>query len=145
MFCENEDGTLEIQYFEPEETSYYQIFLNSYTYRENCYSCPYACDNRQGDITIGDYWCVELVHPELISENGGSLEYENGTSCMIINNIHGQEMLKEFGEGIQKWPSTYENAAKYNGQLNVPSVMKPEREEIFTLYKDGYEKPCVLG
>ena len=102
ILCENEDGTLETRYFEPEEPSYYQMFLNFYTYRENCYSCPYACDNRQGDITIGDYWCAELVHPELISENGGPLEHENGTSCMIINNIHGQEMLRRFGEGIEK-------------------------------------------
>lgn len=140
ILCENEDGILETRYFEPEESSYYQMFLNSFTYRENCYSCPYACDNRQGDITIGDYWCVELVHPELISENGGPLEHENGTSCMIINNIHGQEMLRRFGDGIEKWSSAYENAAKYNGQLKVPSMMKPEREEVFTLYKEGYEK-----
>lgn len=140
MLCENKDGTLESRYFEPEESSYYQMFLNSYIYRENCYTCPYACDNRQGDITIGDYWCVELVHPELITENGGSLDYEKGISCMIINNNHGKEMLKRFGEGIKRWPSTYENAAKYNGQLKAPSVMKPEREKVLALYKDGYDK-----
>ena len=49
-------------------------------------------------------------------------------------------MLKRFGGGIKKWSSTYANAAKYNGQLKVPSMMKPEREEVFTLYKEGYEK-----
>ena len=67
-------------YFETEESSYYQMFLNSYTYRENCYTCPYASDRRPGDITIGDYWCIELVHPELLSENGGDLDHNKGVS-----------------------------------------------------------------
>lgn len=50
--------------------------MTSYTYRDSCYCCPYAGENRQGNITIGDFWCVELVHPELIKENNGPLHYQ---------------------------------------------------------------------
>lgn len=107
-------------YFEPEESSYYQMFLNSYTYRENCYTCPYASDHRPGDITIGDYWCIELVHPELLAENGGPLDHEKGVSCMIVNNDHGQALLGTYGGGILRWPSTYEKASKYNHQFSPP-------------------------
>lgn len=28
--------------------------------------CPFASEYRQGDITIGDYWGIELVHPEYL-------------------------------------------------------------------------------
>lgn len=138
MNCENMDGSLEQYYFEPEESSYYQMFLNSYTYRENCYSCPYACDNRQGDITIGDYWCIELVHPELVIENDGLLDSEKGVSCLIINNSQGREMFERFGSGILYFDSTYEKAAKYNAQLNRPSELKPERKKVFIIYAKGY-------
>lgn len=127
-------------YFEPEESSYYQMFLNSYTYRENCYTCPYASDHRPGDITIGDYWCIELVHPELLAENGGPLDHEKGVSCMIVNNDHGQALLGTYGGGILRWPSTYEKASKYNHQLIGPSQLKPERETVLSLSRENYEK-----
>lgn len=128
----------ETVYFEPEESSYYQMFLNSYTYRENCYSCPYASDHRPGDITIGDYWCVELVHPELLKENGGPLDHEAGVSCMIVNNDKGQQLLDLAGDGIVKWASTYEKASKYNRQLTAPSVLKPERDIVLALCRSSY-------
>ncbi len=129
----------ETVYFEPEESSYYQMFLNSYTYRENCYSCPYASDHRPGDVTIGDYWCIDLVHPELLRENGGPLDHESGTSCLIVNNEKGKQLMEQFGDGILRWTSTYEKASKYNRQLTAPSIRKPERETVLALWRGGYE------
>lgn len=140
MTLEDIEGKKRTVYFEPEESSYYQMFLNSYTYRENCYTCPYASVHRPGDITIGDYWCIELVHPELLRENNGPLEYEEGVSCLIVNNAKGQKMLERYGRGIQRWDSSYENASKYNHQLTAPSAMKPEREIVLALSRNGYDK-----
>ena len=127
-------------YFEPEESSYYQMFLNSYTYRENCYHCPYASDHRPGDITIGDYWCVELVHPELLKENGGQLDHEAGASCLIVNNLKGRQLLEEVGAGIEKWKSTYEDASKYNRQLTASSQQKTERKSVLLLSRESYAR-----
>ncbi len=126
--------------FEPEESSYYQMFLNSYTYRENCYTCPYASDHRPGDITIGDYWCIELVHPELLAESGGPLDSAMGVSCLIVNSPKGCELLERYGKGIHRWESSYENASKYNRQLTAPSQMKPERQTVLALSREDYEK-----
>ena len=132
-------STNETIYFEPEESSYYQLFLNSYTYRENCYSCPYASDHRPGDITIGDYWCIELVHPELLIENGGEINHEKGVSCMIINNDKGNELFSRYGSGIKHWKSSYENASKYNRQLTAPSHLKEERNIVLELARNNYK------
>lgn len=131
--------TNETIYFEPENSSYYQLFLNSYTYRENCYSCPYASEHRPGDITIGDYWCIELVHPELIVENGGEIDHEKGVSCMILNNDKGNELLSNYGSGIKRWKSSYENASKYNRQLTAPSQLKEERDLVLELARNDYK------
>lgn len=139
MTLKKQNNVKKIVLFEPEKSSYYQMFLDQYTYRESCYSCPYASDRRPGDITIGDYWCVELAHPELMRDNGGNITPEAGVSCMIINNFHGRQMMQKYGNGIQYFESSYENVAKYNGQLSRPSNLKPEREKVFKIYRDdGY-------
>lgn len=135
----NKNNEEKYTYFEPKESSYYQMFLNSYTYRDSCYCCPYAGENRQGNITIGDFWCVDLVHPELIKENNGPLRYQEGTSCLIINDEKGEELIKEYGKGLQLWKSSYENAVKYNGQLKESSKCPKEREIVLKKYKKGYQ------
>ncbi|MCD7864670.1 MAG: Coenzyme F420 hydrogenase/dehydrogenase, beta subunit C-terminal domain [Clostridiales bacterium] len=133
------DATEGESHFEPEESSYYQMFLNSYTYRENCYSCPYASDNRQGDITIGDFWCIDLVHPELLASFPEELDEKKGISCLIINSEQGERLINQYGNGTKRWDSSYEQAAKYNAQLTHPSEMKPEREIVLNLYRSsGY-------
>ena len=137
MSIETADGHAKSVCFEPEESSYYQMFLNSYTYRENCYSCPYAGENRPGDVTIGDYWCIDLVHPEYLTQQGGKFDEQRGVSCLIVNNARGRELLARFGQGIAREPSTYEQAAKYNAQLTRPSAMKEERAQVLALYRDG--------
>lgn len=137
MTVETADGQAKPVYFEPEESSYYQMFLNSYTYRENCYTCPYAGENRPGDVTIGDYWCIDLVHPEYLTQQGGKFDEQRGVSCLIVNNARGRELLARFGQGIAREPSSYEQAAKYNAQLTRPSAMKEERAQVLALYRDG--------
>ena len=137
MSIETADGHAKSVCFEPEESSYYQMFLNSYTYRENCYSCPYAGENRPGDVTIGDYWCIDLVHPEVLAQQGGKFDEQRGVSCLIVNNARGRELLARFGQGIAREPSSYEQAAKYNAQLTRPSAMKEERAQVLALYRDG--------
>lgn len=135
------DNQSSCEYFEPEESSYYQMFLNSYTYRENCYSCPYASDKRPGDITIGDYWCIDLVHPEYLLENNGLLDEKKGISTLIVNNKHGKCLIENYGKGLTKYPSTYEYAYQYNKQLIQPSMLKEERKIVLDMYKSqGYTK-----
>lgn len=124
---------------EPEELSYYQMFLNSYIYRENCYSCPYASKDRPGDITLGDYWGIELVHPELLQSQGGEIDESKGVSCLVINNEQGHHLLEQYGKGIRIWKSTYDQASRYNQQLLHPSERPQEREEVLALLQQGYE------
>lgn len=139
MVCVDQNGNYNEISFEPEKSSYYQMFLDSYTYRKNCYECPYACkEKRPGDITIGDFWCVELVHPELIFGVDGQLDCQKGVSCLIINNEQGRRLLQFYGKGIRIWNSDYEKAAKYNGQLTHPSALKEEREVFLKKYQKGY-------
>ena len=83
------------KYFKTGSSSYYALFLQSQTYRESCYDCPYAGENRCGDVTIGDYWGIENQHPEYLKANGGELDVQKGVSCVIINTQKGISLLEK--------------------------------------------------
>ncbi len=138
MTAESINGKTQEILFKPEESSYYQLFLNSSIYRENCYSCPYASERRPGDVTIGDYWCIDLVHPDLIASEGGPLSTYKGVSCLIINLEKGSDLINHYGTGISKWDSEYRLVTQYKRQLEKASTRPEWRDEVFLLYRSGY-------
>ncbi len=120
------------------KSSYYQLFLDSFIYRENCYSCPYANDNRVGDITLGDYWGIEIEHSELIKDS--NINLKKGISCIIVNSYKGERLVKNYSEIIKVYESMIEKVKKHNNQLNKPSKMPINRDALFLKYKkDGYD------
>lgn len=121
-------------------SSYYYMFLKSYIYRNSCYSCKYACKNRCGDITIGDYWGIEKAHSEVLKENEYGLDYKNGISCLIVNTEQGIKVLEKYKSGLRLLDSAFEKASKENGQLNLPSFVDiNKRAKILGIYRfKGY-------
>ncbi len=123
------------EYIAPEYLSYYQLFLDGKTYRENCYTCPYASDKRGSDVTIGDFWNIELSRPDLLTGEN-ALDPEKGISCLCINTEKGRELLESYGSCIIKHPASYGEASRYNGQMTRPSARPTDREKILALAKD---------
>lgn len=118
------------------EMSYYQLFLDSKIYRENCYSCPYAKEQRVGDITIGDFWKVESEHPEYLDR----LNIKKGVSCTLVNTDRGKKILSDFSKNILLLDSELEKVKRHNKQLIKPSELSEERNIILNLYnRNGYE------
>lgn len=127
-----------------ELSSYYSLFLASEICRESCYSCQYATSERVGDITIGDFWCVEEEHPEYMAHQGGSFNTSEGISCLMVNTDYGKELVKEFGELLELKESQYARVAKWNKQLCKPSECTQKRKQLIQIYRlkgwSGIEK-----
>lgn len=124
-------------YIHARMSSYFSLFLDSCTYRENCYFCKYAKAERVGDLTIGDYWGIEKEHPELL-QNGGYVE-KNGISCILANTQKGIDICNELEDYVRMDKSELEKILRNNGQLSSPSKKSPERDIVLKLYKnDGY-------
>ncbi|WP_411677439.1 Coenzyme F420 hydrogenase/dehydrogenase, beta subunit C-terminal domain [Caproicibacter sp.] len=49
--------------------------------RPSCHQCPFHC-LQEGDITLGDFWGIEKIHPEL--------DTDKGTSAVILNTSKGR-------------------------------------------------------
>lgn len=63
--------------------SYFNFFLRSFTYRKNCYSCPFASEKRVGDLTLGDFWGFHEEYPSYDEKQG--LSNGKGVSCILVN------------------------------------------------------------
>ena len=123
----------------PDLSSYYSLFLSAETYRESCYSCPWANTSRVGDVTLGDYWGIESEYPEYLEENGGKLSTLAGISVVLINSEQGNVLLERFGNGLVLEASTLESAIRQNTQLRKPSSHTVLRDELVSSYaKEGY-------
>ena len=120
-------------------SSYYKLFQDALIYRENCYSCKYAGQNRVGDLTIGDFWGIVDAHPEYIMTNGGNMDERKGVSCVLINNAHGKYLLNKYGNKLQLQPSDFTKVVAQNDQLIRPSNRSILRDKVLEIYKDkGY-------
>lgn len=60
--------------------------------RESCYHCPYTSPSGAGDITIGDFWGIEIEKPELSSE------ISKGISLIIPHNEKAANMITDLEE-----------------------------------------------
>jgi len=106
---------------------FYRLFLKCISFRESCYSCPYANDKRLGDITIGD--C------------GNSKSYVDFHPSETISTVYpitvkGQllwgRVIKQFD--VRVVDSTLEIRA--NAQLNYPAVRPSSRTGLYPCSAD---------
>jgi coenzyme F420-reducing hydrogenase beta subunit len=117
------------------ECSYYTYFLKSEIYRESCYNCKYACKDRVGDFTIGDYWGINEEHPGIFDD--GKISIDNGVSLLIINTAKAEKYLLDFQKNIILIPSDLNKMAKQNKQLTEYSKYTSLRKTILEIYKKG--------
>ena len=55
--------------------------------RDSCYACEFIGNNRASDITIGDFWGIDKLYPELYSDKGVSLViFNTGRGLNMIEN-----------------------------------------------------------
>ncbi len=102
---------------------YYQSFMSGDLARKVCYECMYANTNRVSDITIADYWGIEIEHPEWNTKQG--------VSAVIVNTTKGKQMWEKIKENVEYIPSTIEKIKKHNENLNHPTKKKKIREHIY--------------
>ena len=120
------------------ESSYYSFFLQSLTYNEICYSCKYACKERVGDITLGDFWGVRDEIPLFFENN--NLSEDNSVSAVMINTKNGEKLFNKVKNKLIVVEANYEMITNHNPRLNRPSSCdKNTRRILLDIYKtSGY-------
>lgn len=114
-----------------QELSYTYLFMNAYIYRPSCYKCKYANIERVSDITLGDYWNVKTVHPEVNDKEGVSL--------IIVNSEKGKQLVKKLELSMDLTKSNIVSAMDNNAQLKHPSIKPDSYDKLMENWKnEGY-------
>ena len=118
----------------PFRDSYYNLYyVRNNVSRMSCYCCKYATQKRVGDFTIGDYWNIPDVVPEL--------DYEKGVSVVLANNQKAQDIIREIKDSVVIYETELVAAVRGNGNLSRPSEMPDSRKNIYKkILKNGFEK-----
>lgn len=111
-------------YDSPATSYYYYHFLHGYVYRESCYNCPFAKENRFADITIGDFWGYK-----------GRINNEKGISVVIVNSRKGEYLFNKASVFTEYEERTFKEIADSNEQLRKPSDINRKNYELLKLWK----------
>ena len=114
---------------------YYYLFTRALILRDSCYKCPYACANRVGDVTIGDFWGVETA-----GLGYGLKDLKGGVSCALVNSERGREELGVAQLELKK--CSLGVIACSNGCLEKPSSVN---RELRGLFLDAYVGQGAIG
>ena len=117
------------------KSPYYDMFLNLKTLRDSCYRCPYAGRFRAGDLTIGDFWGVEVNRPDVLKD-AEKFNQMKGVSCLLVNNDRGREFI-ESSNVLDLYPVDIDDIAKGNDQLRHPSALPKDRQLYIDAYVNG--------
>ncbi|WP_276864335.1 Coenzyme F420 hydrogenase/dehydrogenase, beta subunit C-terminal domain [Mediterranea massiliensis] len=89
--------------------------------RESCYHCIYKSENRKADLTIGDFWTLNPLHP---------IYNHWGTSVIFPRTIKGKRLFERL-DNIIKQQVNISIALRSNyGQLKTNSLPPNNRTEI---------------
>lgn len=102
-----------------------QGFLGNLYLRPSCYSCHFRECRSGSDITIGDFWGIDKIRPEL--------DDDKGLSLVIANNKQSDDLLRALGCNLTEMQLS--EAIKFNPSITTSVSIPPYRELFFATRK----------
>ncbi|NME63970.1 4Fe-4S dicluster domain-containing protein [Clostridium cadaveris] len=105
------------------DSPFYYGYLNNIILRKSCYRCKYKNINREGDISLGDYWGAYLEFKNIKSDSG--------ISKVIINSPKGAKLLGKIPDLV-----LIKSEKQYMSEVNDYSVGIEKRKLFFQKLSD---------
>lgn len=84
------DGSREAQFY--WDTDFMRLFLSDVALNRCCYDCRYAGLPRQGDVTVGDFWGVQRLHPDW--------PLRDGVAAVLVNSPAGEAAMAAVADAL---------------------------------------------
>lgn len=100
---------------------YMRAFLNNASLRESCLDCPAkrCCGS---DITLGDFWGIQDVHPEAVDDLG--------VSAVLCNTKKGAVAFEAVRNSVETGPSSMDEVVPGNPSLVHSAKPYNKRDEF---------------
>lgn len=115
------EGETKKLYISKDKDAYMQIFLRDYCLRPSCYECT-TKKVKMSDLTIGDFWGINDVAPDM---NDGM-----GTSLVLIRTETGKNIFEKISSDMKLKEVSYENGVKGN-PAEFRSFVRPIQRDTF--------------
>lgn len=96
-----------------QKNNYMNAFLSNIDLRFSCSSCGFKGGKSGSDITIGDFWGIDKIKPEI--------DNDKGLCCIIINTEKGEQACRGLHvsgvfpiEQIKQYNTSYVTPSKHN-------------------------------
>lgn len=109
------------------ENIYLRGFLSNMFLRESCYRCP-TSDKLRSDLTLGDYWNIANVRPELSDDLG--------ISAVLVSTRKGHDLLSA-ASGLMVVETRLPAFMAVNRNVLMPSPRHPRRRKFARLFAAG--------
>ncbi len=104
-------------------------YLQNTLQNKQCYRCKFASLKRTADITLGDYWGINEVHPDFSRGNCVSL--------VLLNTDKGLSVWDGINGELEFLETDKDKILKRNHQLSVSAPYNARREDIYGNYAKG--------
>lgn len=122
--AEGENSVL-LSYSPLNKNLFLRGFLRDLYLRPSCYACPTKHLKSGSDITLGDWWGINALKPEL--------DDDRGVSAVTVNTEKGRTALHSLKAELHAM--SYEDLVKYNPALVISAAVPENRSAFFA--QDG--------
>lgn len=116
------------------ESLFMKLFVGDFISRESCSECHFKGFNRCSDLTIGDFWGIWDIAPEM--------DDDAGTSVILCQSARGAELLNEISEKLVLREVSLEEASQYNSSMLTSSHPNPKRQSALDTIIKGNIAEC---
>lgn len=116
---ENKDGNSFIEL--SSKNAFMRGFLADLYTRPSCHACPAKQLRSGSDLTLGDFWGIESLMPEI--------DDDKGVSAIIVNSDKGKQVLHNIN--VELYEVQYDELTTRNPALVKSFPITPKRIEFF--------------
>lgn len=116
------------------DSLYMRLFVGGYISRESCEHCHFKGYQRISDLTIGDFWGIWDIAPEM--------DDNRGTSLVLVHSEQGRALLDRITDRLILKSVTPEEASRQNGAMLQSARPNARRPEAFALIRTGNIGQC---
>ena len=116
------------------ESLYMRLFVGGYVTRQSCASCQYKGYYRISDFTLGDFWGIWDIAPEM--------DDNKGTSVLLVHTSKGAQLLESIHRDLILKEVPLEAASAQNPAMIQCAQSNERRTEAFSLIQSGQIAVC---
>lgn len=114
---------------------YMRAFLTDLILRPSCYNCKVRESRSMSDVTIGDYWGIQNVCPDM--------DDDKGTSLVLLHSSKGLELLKS--ADCLSVESSFDEAVASNSAIISSPSPSGSRDKFFSGIENSPSMIKLIG